>query len=368
MNKENSGMDSIIGIGLIIIIFIWAMVISPIYLFVLIPIAIMIFVIFSSSLSQRDEYFKSKNAIMGTTAGIGVLGAALYFLNKDDFDYFWIYQNNYILISMIFVMISAFGLIYYKKFIPVSFIKDDDRFVQQTMYRDYDYIDLRDRFAYRGLKFRSEDGEKYTPQTLIKAKTPYKSTELSIFDLEVEAVNDKDELKFYYQKLIYDFYNDFMFDKNKNAEKLLCLYGYNITVVYNLRSISAFKKALKKESLLYYKIFSFLELDMKKIGIKINFKKIYNDNYCSLELTLLGIIQYVRLFANFPVGDFGKYVLTTKDRNFLSAFGSLPTDYQNISSTTIAPLGIGYYYLFYKIHYNWFVSIEAKEFEKEWGE
>ena len=104
-----------------------------------------------------------------------------------------------------------------------------------------------------------------------------------------------------------------------------------------------------------------------KIKIKINFERIYADNRYCLELTLMGIIQLVRFYSNFPVGDLGKYCETIKDRNFLSAFSSLPTDIRNIKSTTIAPMGIGYYYMFYKLHLDWLNKTTNEEFIKTWG-
>lgn len=368
MNQKDGGLDTIIGYFIFAVLFVIGIFMSPIYLTVIISGAIIAFIIFTASTSNRDEYYKSRQNLMLTVGGLILLVCSFYFLIEDDFTAFYYNQDFFIEISLLMVVISGFSLLFYKKMIPFSFLKEDSRFVQQTMYKDYNYIGLKDRFAYRGVKFLDKNFTKFTPNTLKKVKNDFKSTELDIFDLEVEAVNKTSgELQFYYQKLIYDFYNDLFFNKNKNNQKLLKMYGYNLSIIHNLKNIEEFKEALKKESLLYYKIYYFLELDIKKIKIKINFEKIYYDNKHCLELTLIGIIQLVRFYSNFPVGDLGKYCETIKDHNFLSAFSSLPTDIRNIKSTTIAPMGIGYYYIFYQLHLDWLNKTTNEEFIRIWG-
>ena len=90
------------------------------------------------------------------------------------------------------------------------------------MYEDYEYKTLSQNFLHRGIKFRDEKGNKITAKNIDQAEGMLTPTELDITELEMVAINKKDELKFYYEKLIYDFYKVFINDKtlkNLNNEK-----------------------------------------------------------------------------------------------------------------------------------------------------
>lgn len=367
-NKNNSG-DLLIGVFLLIIFCIYSIMKEPFLLNLLLPIGLILMLIYISGSNKRDTYFKSKRVLLGTTLGVGVVTIFLFYIFDKDFMVFGYEKSDYLKYAIIFLIISSFFAIYSKKFIPISFLDDDDRLVQETMYEDYDYKTLDQAFAYRGTKFVDKEGKKIPAEKIANAKGKIRSIELTIADLELVALNKNDELKFYYQKLIFDFYKILINDSTKlTNEKLLKIYGYNFTFVKNLKNVDELKEAFKKESFLYYKIFEFLELDMKNkdINISLKFENIYKDNLMCLEFILISAILMVRQYMNFPVGDLMKYINSVKDKNFIGCFSSLPADFNNVNSTSISASGIAYYYLFYKLHSDWFNSNLDMDIIKRW--
>lgn len=367
-NKNNSG-DLLIGVALLIIFCIYSIIKEPFLLNLLIPMGLILSFIYISGTNKRDTYFKSKRVLLGTTLGVGAFTISLFYLFDKDFIVFGYEKDYYLKYAIFFLFVSCFFAIYSKRFIPISFLEDDDRLVQETMYEDYDYKTLDQTFAYRGTKFIDKNGKKISANKIDSAKGKIKSIELSIDDLELVALNKNDELKFYYQKLIFDFYKILINDSTKlTNDKLLKLYGYNFTFVKDLKNIEELKEAFKKESLLYYKIFTFLEIDMKNkdINISLKFENIYKDNLMCLEFILIAAILMVRQYMNFPVGDLMKYIITKKDKNFIGCFSSLPADFNNVNSTSISASGIAYYYLFYKLHFDWFNSSLDTDVIKRW--
>lgn len=367
-NKNNSG-DILIGIIFLFIFALYSIINEPFLLSLMLPISLILIFIYVSGTNKRDTYFKSKRVLLGTTFGVGGITIVLFYLYDKDFLIFGFEKNSYISYAIFFLIISCFFSLYSKKFIPISFLDDDDRLVQETMYEDYDYKNLEQTFAYRGTKFIDKSGTKLVVDKIDQAKGQIKSTELTIQDLELVALNKNDELKFYYQKVIYDFHKILIEQKSKiNNDKLLIIYGYNFTFVKDLKDINDLKEAFKEESFLYYKIFEFLEIDMrnKDINISLRFENIYKDNLMCLEFMLIAAILMVRQYMNFPVGDLMKYVVTKKDKNFMGCFSSLPADFNNINSTSVSASGIAYYFLFYKLHLDWFNSNLDSDVIKRW--
>lgn len=366
-NKNNSG-DLLIGLVLLVCMSVYFIINEPFLITLLIPICFVLFSIYVSGTTKRDTYFKSKRVLLGSTALIGLITLCIFYLFDKDFLIFGFERDSYMFIALLFVLYSAFFAYFSKKLIPISFLDDDDRLVQETMYEDYDYKTLDETYAYRGISFVDQNGSKITPDTLKRANGKIKSLELNVLDLEMVALNKKEQLKFYYEKVIFDFYRVFTNGSKLTNNTLLQLYGYNFTFNKKLNDIDEFKIALKNESLFYYKIFEFLEKDMKNkdILIQLNFKNIYKDNLYCLEFILISAILMVRQYMNFPVGDLMKYVKTKKDKNFLGCFSSLPADYYNVNSTSITPSGIAYYYIYYKLHLNWFSTNMDSTIIKRW--
>ena len=371
MNNKENGLDTfmmylILGISIVVVLFI-----APIYLTLVIPFSIILLLLHTSSSSDKDEFREAKKNIIFSTLFVVGMSGSIYFIFSADFiglNYF--YQGYfYVYLALFLLFANIFIFMYRKKFFPLSFLKDSDIFVQQTMYADYKYMTLKDKFLYRGTKFINSKMSKLKAKD-IKSKNirDIKSTELSIFDIEVEAVNKKGELLFYYQKLLYDFYNLFFMETYtiQNVNYLKMHYGYSLTCSYTIENEKEFENKLQEVSLLYSKIWEFLKLDMKKVNVHINIIKVFENNRNCLELSLLFAIEWMRFYVNFPVGDLAKYVKTVQDRNFLSAFSSMPTDYKNIQSTTIKPMGIGYYYLFYQLHLDAFNDMSDDEFVNEY--
>ncbi len=365
--KETNDLDLFIGIGIFSLIVIYFFAIEPFLILITAPLLIVAFIIYTSGTNLRDEFFKSKKVLIWSVIALIFFNMSFYFfLNKDfTYKYFMFNQDKYVLFGFIFICLALFFNWFNKKIIPISFVQDDDRIVQETMYEDYEYKTLSQNFLHRGIKFRDEKGNKITAKNIDQAEGMLTPTELDITELEMVAINKKDELKFYYEKLIYDFYKVFINDKtlkNLNNEKLLMLYGYNFTFI-ECKNIDDFKNNLKNQSLLMQKIYYFLEKDMKNpdINISMNIKNIFEDNNNCFELALMTIFLMVRQFMNFPTGDLGKYINTPKDYQFFGALTSLPSDYFDIGSTSVVPSGIAYYYIFYKLHLNNFQIKTEKE-------
>lgn len=372
MQKNENNLDNFWIMSLAVVFTIIGLFIEPVYIGLLLSVIGVLFGVYTSwSSNNRDEWYFPRRDLLFYVLFIGFMAGGLYFMIIDDIDKFNENKDFFLILSFGLFILSSVMLSLYKRAYPISFIKEHpEKFVQQTMYRDDEHIGLKERFLYRGVKFLDENKfKKYKVDDLeyIEGKDDIKSLELDIFDLEVEAVNEKGDLQFYYKKLVYDFYHEFFINNLRGNEDLLKSYGYNFTINRNLSGIGNFEAALKRESYLYYKIWEFLKKDIKKVKVKINYIKIFKDNDFCLELILLSLIQYMRMWVNFPVGDFAKYAESVKDRNFLSAFKSMPTDIINLKSTTIAPMGIGYYYIFYKLHLDWLNSITVEEFKDSWG-
>jgi hypothetical protein len=367
-NKDKSG-DLIIGIILLVCFAIYFIIDEPFLLSLLIPISIILFLIYDSGTNKRDTYFKSKRVLLGTVALVGFMTILFFYMFNSDFEVFGYERDFYVNLGVFLVFVSAFFAWFSKQVIPISFIEDDDRLVQETMYEDYDFQTLGEVYAYRGITFKDETGNSFTIKDLHKAKGKITSSELVTNDLEMVALNDKEHLKFYYEKLIYDFYKVLSDNSRKlTNEHLLKLYGYNFTFIKRVKSEDELKKLLKKESLLYSKIYHFLEKDMKnpEINISLNIENICKDNLYCLELILISAILMVRQYMNFPVGDLMKYVKTKKDKNFIGCFSSLPADYSNVNSTSASASGIAYYFIYYKLHLIWFTSNTDREIIKRW--
>lgn len=366
MEKKGIG-DKFFAIILLIGLVIYIAFTTSFLLSIVIPIGFVILYVLFSGSKHRDEYFKAKgNLIMGIVL-LGALVMSVFYFLDDEFESFALYQDKYVYLSSVILVIALFMNWFTKQSLPISSIHDDDRLVQETMYEDYDFRPLGDAFLYRGMKFRDIDGRKISPDNIEKAKGILTPTEISSQDVEMVALNKKYELKFYYEKVLYDMYHSFLL--GKTDIKLLELYAYNLSIVKGIKDIDGFEKALKKESLFYYKLFQFLKADMNNpaLKLKLNWKQIYADNYYCLEFCLISVILLVRQFINFPVGDLAKYVRTTKDKNFLGCFSSLPADYMNVNSTSVSASGAAYYYIYYKIHFEWFIKSTEEEFCAKWS-
>lgn len=365
MNEKNAA-DLFIGVILAIGLLIYFIFADPFLLWLMFPVLFLIIIVWTSGTSHRDEYFKAKKTLMLTVATVGFMALAAYYFKDVDFTFFAYNQNGYVLFAALLVCCSLFMGWFTKKTIPISFLKDDDRLVQETMYEDYDFQTLGDTYAYRYSKFIDSNRKKLSPAKVLEAQGDLTPLELTTHDIEMEAINDKDELKFYYEKVIYDMYNDLL-QGGKNQNKMLEQYGYNLTIIHGIKSQAHFKEVLKEHSLLYYKIFCFLEDDMNKdfISIKLRWKNLYADNLHCLEMCLISSILMVRQYMNFPVGDMAKYVKNTKDKNFLGCFSSLPADFANVNSTSVSASGIAYYYIYYKIHLDWFLK-DTQGVEERW--
>ncbi|MDQ1340804.1 MAG: hypothetical protein QG567_1962 [Campylobacterota bacterium] len=359
--KNEGSLDIYIGILLGFFLFLYFIITDPFLLVLIIPLSLYILIVLFSGTTLRDAYFKAKKNLLLTVAVSGFFVLAFYYFLDSDFTYFVFNQDSYVAIALFLVLLSLFLNWFSKRSIPISFLGDDERLVQETMYEDYSHKQLGDAYLYRMASFRDSKRELHAPDELhVVRSADWVAAELSVLDLEMEAIDSRDRMKFYYEKVVFDMFNDFC-EGCKDSQKMLIMYGYNLTIVKGLKDIKRFEEALKKESFLYYKIFKFLEKDMNNPSIKIqmNWQNIYSDNYHCLELCLMSIILMVRQYLNFPVGDLAKYVVTKKDKNFIGAFSSLPADFANINSTSVSASGIGYYYTFYRIHYKWFAEDQS---------
>lgn len=366
MDNKGQG-DLLIGIFLAICLFIAWIFSDSFVMWIIVPVGFLTAWVWASGTHQRDEYFKAKKTLIATVLVMGMIAGSAYYMLDRDFIFFPYNQNYYVALAGVFVALSLFFKWFGKKIIPISSVKDDDRLVQETMYEDYDFQSLGDTYSYRYKKFEDGDGRKgLTPKKVFNASGELTPRELSIQDIEMEAINKNDELKFYYEKVIYDMYNDLL-SGSKNQNKMLEMYGYCFTIVPNIKSQAHFKEVLKEHSLFYYKIFCFLEKDMQKdfIGIKLRWQNLYADNLYCLEFCLISAILMVRRYMNFPVGDLAKYVKTSKDKNFLGCFSSLPADMGNVNSASVSASGIAYYYGYYKIHLESFLK-DAEGVEGRW--
>ncbi|OGS70716.1 MAG: hypothetical protein A3F91_09385 [Flavobacteria bacterium RIFCSPLOWO2_12_FULL_35_11] len=358
--KNEGSMDIYIGMLFGFFLFLYFIITDPFLLVLIIPFSLYLLIVLFSGTTLRDAYFKAKKNLLLTIAVSGFLVLAFYYFLDSDFTYFVFNQDSYVTFAVVLVFFSLFLNWFSKRSIPISFLGDDDRLVQETMYEDYSYKMLGDSYLYRTVSFRDSKRKLHAPDELHPKIEDWVPAELSVLDLEMEAIDGRDRMKFYYEKVVFDMFNDFC-EGCKDSEKMLKMYGYNLTIVKGLKDIKRFEEALKKESLLCYKIFKFLEKDMNNPSIKIqmNWQNIYSDNYHCLELCLVSIILMVRQYINFPVGDLAKYVVTKKDKNFIGAFSSLPADFANINSTSVSPSGMGYYYTYYRIHYKWFAEDQS---------
>lgn len=363
--KDNA--DKFFAVLLLIIFAIYLAFSHTFLLAVFIPVGLIILYILFSGTKERDEYFKAKrNLILGVLL-LGVVIFFIYYFYDEEFNTFMLYQDKYVYLTCLFFLIALFMNWFTPKSIPISSVNDDDRLVQETMYEDYDFRTLGDAFLYRGIEFKDSNGKKVSANNLQRAKGTLIPTEISAQDIEMVALNKKDDLKFYYEKVIYDMYNSFL--NGKTDLKLLEMYGYNLTIVKGIKNTEEFEQVLKNTSLFYYKLFQFLKKDMNShsLKLKLNWKQLYADNFYCLEFCLISIILLVRQFINFPVGDMAKYVRSTKDKNFLGCFSSLPADYFNVNSTSASPSGVAYYYIYYKIHLEWFTKCTEEEFCAKWS-
>lgn len=364
--KESNDIDLLIGIFILSIIAAYLFFIEPFLILISFPIAIITFVIYASGSNLRDEFFKSKKVLLWSCFIMFFLNISFYFFFNNDFEKYFVFnQDKYVLISFLFLFLTLFFNWFNKKIIPISFVKDDDRIVQETMYEDYEHKTLTENFIHRGTVFKDETGKKITIKNLNEARGMLTATELDIKELEMVTINKNDSLKFYYEKLIFDFYRVFTKDKKiktLNNEKLLILYGYDITYA-ECKNMEDFKNSLRNYSLMFQKIFYFLEKDMNnpEINISMNIKNIFEDNHNCFELSFMMIFLMVRQYMNFPMGDLGKYIDTAKDYQFFGTLTSLPSDYYDIGSTSVCPSGIAYYYIFYKLHLNNFQIKSEKE-------
>ncbi|MDD5373318.1 MAG: hypothetical protein PHO62_07840 [Sulfurimonas sp.] len=366
MNSDKNYGDLLIGILLGIGLGLYAIFSDPFLLWIIIPSILLWLIVWASGTRYRDEFFNAKKVLQATVLVIVVIAFSVYYFTDRDFVFFAYNQNYYIVLASLLVSASLFFQWFAKKAIPISSVKDDDRLVQETMYEDYKFQPLGDTYAYRYAKFVDEAGQKLNPKTVAKAKGKLTPRELKIDDIEMEAINFNDELKFYYEKLIYDMFNDFI-TGGKNQEKMQEMYGYSFTIVKGIKSQAHFKEVLKEHSLLYYKIFCFLEADMNKdfIGIKLRWQNLYKDNLYCLEFCLISVILMVRRYMNFPVGDLAKYVKSSKDKNFLGCFSSLPADMEKTESSSVNASGCVYYYAYYKIHIDSFLK-DSVAIEERW--
>lgn len=355
MNDKNVA-DLWIGVAASIAAFIGFIFLDPFLLWIIIPTLIFSTIVYGSGTTHRDEYFKSKKNLIATVFVVGFMTLATYYFMDSDFVFFPYNQNFYVFLAGNFVAVALFLNWFTKKAVPISSVDDDDRLVQETMYPDYGFQSLGDTYLYRYAKYKDEKSKDVLkPQDIFSSEGVLTPKELNVYDVEMEAINDDNELKFYYEKVLFDMYNDLL-QGGKKQERMLEQYGYCFTVVDGIKSHEHFKEVLKEHSLLYYKIFCFLEADMKKsyIGIKLRWKNIYADNLHCLEFCLISVILMVRQYMNFPVGDMAKYVRTTKDKNFLGCFSSLPAELGNVDSTSVSASGIAYYYVYHKLHLEFF--------------
>lgn len=368
-NDGKKSLDNFIGIMVGLMMVLFFIFKEPFLMVILLPATIFAFIVYTNGSPKRDEYYKSKFNILIVVIICAVVPILFYYIADDSFEQFKYEQDYYVILAFLLCVVSLFFVWFSKRVIPISFLHEDDRIVQETMYEDYDYSTLSDVYSYRGVKFRDEKGNKCTSSNVLnKASGKLTSTLLDIHDIEIEVLNTDGKLKFYYEKLIYDMYNDFVLNRLKKQDLMMKRYGYNLTFDKSIRNVVDFRNSLAKESLLFSKIFSFVEKDMKNesLQLRLNLGNILKDNFYCLELSLIAAIMMLRQYANFPVGDMPKYVKSKKDKNFIGCFSSLPTDYKNLNSTSVSASGIAYYYIFYKLHIKWFNEASNKEVIDRW--
>lgn len=349
----------LVGVLLFAVLF-W---VEPYFTIVFLPTFLTALVVSSATRTERDEYYKARIGILIAVLVAGFLSMGFYVTTNSWFENSALYENTLLVVLILCVLGSA-GLVWMsKRVVPVSFMKDDPRIVQETMYEDGNYdISLGRTFAYRGSKFQDLATGRILKRNELKyAKGELKPLELESDDVETEAINDKGELKPFYQSAVNALFNDMVLHGGKNQAKLERLYGYSFTVRKDVVSESDFEIALKETSLFYAKIYEFLKKDCNNpdVNIKFKFEPMYIDSMQCLELTLMLMIHMLRQYTNFPVGDMAKYIKTSKDKNFLGCFSSMPSEFFNTGSTSIAPPGIAYYFTYYSLHEERFKNTKA---------
>jgi len=363
MAKEDGG-DKISFYIMAAILIIGIIFYKPFVIVILLPSLFILFNVVVTGSEQRDEFFKGRLALTWACLFLALIVFVIDYEMQNSFKNLIYSQNSLVLYGIIPFFISLYLMMYGKRILPISFLNDaPELFKQETMYEDDNFRDLKLAYLYRGVSFKDEYGRKLTPKKIAKAdsKVDISSTKIDTFDIETVILDDNEHLKFYYEKLIFDLYNDFVANKGANQDKLEKYYGYSFTIRKDVINEKDFEEALKETSLLYYKIYTFIKKDMDSdvVSKSFRFENMYKDSFHCLELTLMLMIEMLRQFMNFPVGDFPKYVKNRKDMNFIGAFASLPSEFYLVTTTSIAARGVAYYFVFYKIH--------AKRFEDAAG-
>jgi hypothetical protein len=325
------------------------------------PIFIAIIVLISATSKEKNEYYKAKQFILLSLVLLSFLIMSIYFIVEGFFTN-PIKGFPFILtISFLFVLAAGF-LWMNKRAVPVSFLADDDRLIQETMYEDEDYTQTLQRaYAYRGTVFLDDAGSKIKPNQVSKAKGNLIPLDLTLYDVETIAVDKSGHLKSFYQDAVLNLFTDLVLNEGKKQTQFERYYGYCFTVDHSIKSEKEFAEKLKEESLFYYKIYEFLkkDCDHPQVKVKFNFQAMYLDNLRCLELTLMLMIHMTRQYMNLPTGNFAKYSRTKKDKQFLGAFSSMPSDFYATGSTSVAPAGVAYYYAYYAIHTDGFKDIQG---------
>jgi hypothetical protein len=353
----------LIGVVLFVVLIIYDIFLLTIF----IPGFIAMMIVFSVTSKEKNEYYKAKQVLTLSLAFTLVVIMSFYYLFQNFFET-PLKDASYILFLSAFFMLSVAFLWLNKRVVPVSFLEDDDRIVQETMYEDGDYTqNLQRAFAYRGTLFKDGVGKKIKPTEIHKAKGTLIPLDLDLWDVETEAVDKNGELKS--QAAIFNLFQDLVLNEGKNQKQLEKYYGYCYTIELTVRNEKEFAEALKNTSIFYYKIYEFLKKDCDHPQVQVDFvfQAMYLDSLRCLEITLMLMIHMTRQYMNFPVGDLSKYVRTTKDKQFLGAFASLPSDFYSPGTTSVAPAGVAYYYAYYAIHGEGFEDIEGtmKRYVKE---
>jgi len=335
---------------LIALVLFW---VNPYFIIVFLPIFMTALAVVSLLRSERDEYYHARKNLLIAVFLVGFLGMAFYLITNSLFEYAFLHT---LALSVVLGagVLFGFGLLWAtKRATPVSFLKEDPRIVQETMWEDGNYdLTLGKTFAYRGLTFQDlATGKKLKRHEIKYAKGELKPLELDVDDVETESMDDMGVLKPFYQAAIVALSSDLSKGGQMQAH-LESLYGYSFTIRKDVACEKDFEKALAGTSLLYSKVYYFLKKDMAHPDLKVsfNFEAMFIDNLYCLELTLMLMIHMARQFVNFPVGDMAKYVQSQKDKNFLGAFGSMPSEYYAPDTTSVAGPGIAYYYVYYVLH------------------
>ncbi len=364
-NQSATPQDKFIFIFLAIILLFVGIIADAFLLVLIIPSIMVIAGIYFSSDAKRDEYLKAKRAAVFAVLFVSIINFLGYFLYDDFFNALVFNQDSIVYLSAFMLLASMFIKWFSKRAIPVSFLEDDDRIVQETMYENDEDIaagyNLKNAFLYRSTRLKDGNGQIFDAKDIHKAKGELTPVELDISDIEIEALNGKGELKFYYEKLIFDMYNDFITNNDpKTQEKFEKYYGYNFTIDHGLTTEEDFVKALKETSLFYYRVYQFIKKDAnnKDTSIEFRFDLMYIDNFHCLEFVLVTMFLMIRQYVNFPTGNLGMYVKTPKDKHFLGLLASLPANFYATNTTSSSASGVAYYYTYYAINKKRFQNIK----------